>query len=312
MEEGNLLSVETTFKNYEVEIGWDITMRCNYSCSYCSSYDNHQPTYFKSLDEYEKAIIYLKKYLGNKKAKIELLGGEPMLYKNWDQLLNIIYKVGYIPKITTNLSLNEKTLKTKINKLIPKSVIHVSWHSQFVDTQEMLSKIKILNNSGHLFKVSLLGDTRYWDNIMTIYNTLKNEVNISISEIHDETSSTEIKSGVLDYSEEQIKLIKEAKYKESDYETKIITKDKVILASTGNDFFEKGINNFKGMNCEIGTTRFHIHPNGNVLPSACLSNYQKAVMGNIYKENLKKINKPIICPFNFCGCGPDIRIKKYA
>jgi len=35
-------------------------------------------------------------------------------------------------------------------------------------------------------------------------------------------------------------------------------------------------------------------------------------MGNVYNENLRQIKNPIICPFNFCGCGPDMRIEKRA
>ena len=40
-------------------------------------------------------------------------------------------------------------------------------------------------------------------------------------------------------------------------------------------------------------------------------NYPKAIMGNIYKENLIKPKKGIKCPFDICACGPDVRINKY-
>jgi len=313
LEENKILLVETTFKNYEVEIGWDITMRCNYSCSYCNSYDNNQPTYFKSVDEYKKAILYLKTYLDNKKAKIEILGGEPMLYKNWDQLLNIIHDAGYSPKITTNLSIGEKTLKSKIKNLVPKKVIHVSWHSQFVKTNEMLQKIRVIKESGHLSKISLLGDTRYWDDIKNIYDYLKDKVDITIVEIHDEKSNNlqQIRSGYLYYTEEQKQFMASTKHNNSDYVTKVVREKDTFELTTGGEFFEKNLNNFKGMKCEIGKTRLQINPNGDVLPSTCLLKNPRAIMGNIYKENIKKINKPIICPFKFCGCGPDIRSKKY-
>ena len=35
-------------------------------------------------------------------------------------------------------------------------------------------------------------------------------------------------------------------------------------------------------------------------------------MGNIYKQNIRKPQKAIICPFEECLCGPDIRIEKWA
>ena len=43
---------------------------------------------------------------------------------------------------------------------------------------------------------------------------------------------------------------------------------------------------YKGMYCAVGRDRLHIMPNGNVYPSACLLNYNKAIMGNIYKHNI--------------------------
>lgn len=312
LEDNKVLSLETTFKNYDVEIGWALTTRCNYSCSYCSSYDNSQPTHFRPIEDYENAIYYLKEYLGNKKANIEILGGEPMLYKNWDQVLNLIHNVGNKPKITTNLAINKNTLEKKINTLIPKKVIHVSWHSQFVKTNDMIEKIKLIKESGHLSKISLLGDTRYWNTVVDIYNKLKEQVNIAIVEIHDETSSSQLRSGYIDYTEEQKNFMLSTKHEESEYVTKIVTEKETLEFTTGGEFFKNNLNNFKGMKCEIGRTNFHINPNGDVFPSACFLNYPKARIGNIYKENLKKINKPIICPFNFCGCGPDIRSNKYA
>ena len=66
------------------------------------------------------------------------------------------------------------------------------------------------------------------------------------------------------------------------------------------------------MQCAVGKYRLHINPNGDVYPSACLLNYRRAKMGNIYKKNIRKVNKAITCPFSSCLCGPDIRIEKWA
>ena len=66
------------------------------------------------------------------------------------------------------------------------------------------------------------------------------------------------------------------------------------------------------MQCAVGKYRLHINPNGDVYPSACLANYRRAKMGNIYKKNIRKVNKAITCPFSSCLCGPDIRIEKWA
>ena len=133
----NLVSVETVFKDFEVEIAWDITMRCNYTCTYCESYNNNIPTYFRTINDYKDALVYIKNYLGNKKAKIDILGGEPMLYKKWDSIINIIGDLGFIPKIVTNLSVSNKSLSKKINNIVPKRCVHVTWHTQFAEKNKM-------------------------------------------------------------------------------------------------------------------------------------------------------------------------------
>ena len=46
-----------------------------------------------TINDYKDALVYIKNYLGNKKAKIDILGGEPMLYKKWDSIINIIGKL---------------------------------------------------------------------------------------------------------------------------------------------------------------------------------------------------------------------------
>ena len=36
------------------------------------------------------------------------------------------------------------------------------------------------------------------------------------------------------------------------------------------------------------------------------------IHSNIFKQNIRKPQKAIICPFEECLCGPDIRIEKWA
>ena len=55
---------------FQVEVDWDITQRCNYSCSYCASYDNSQPFNFKTIEEYIDCFKYLSDYFGNKTIRL--------------------------------------------------------------------------------------------------------------------------------------------------------------------------------------------------------------------------------------------------
>lgn len=315
VEDKNLFSVETTFKDFEVEIGWDITMRCNYTCSYCNSYNNNQPTFFRNINEYKEALIYLKEYLGNKKAKIDILGGEPMLYKKWDSIVNIVGELDFIPNIVTNLSVSNKSLSKKLNNLIPKKCIHVTWHAQFAEKNKLLDNINLIYESGHLDTIAIMADKRYWDKVLDAYESVKHTGVASLAIIKDESSGfNKIASKIIDYTKEELELIKTTeRKKEIFFQTTVTTKDsKKYNFDKINDFFNNQITNFKGMTCNIGILNLQIRPNGDIYPSACLMNYPQARMGNIYEKNIKKAIKGIKCPFDFCGCGPDLRINKYA
>jgi organic radical activating enzyme len=315
LEEVKVKSVLTTFFDYDAEVDWDLTMRCNYSCSYCESYDNSVPAHFKTLNECKIAIQTLKEYFGNKKVRVQILGGEPMLFKHWDSLLNLIYESGYSPKICTNLSINNKTLTKKIETLLPKNCIDVSWHTQFADENILVNNIETIKESGHLRTVSILADKRYWEKVVSAYNRVKHLDSVEISYIKDEAAGkNKIASKLTKYTEEEISFIESVNKKTytSNYKTEIIFKDdQKTEVNSITQFFEKGINNFKGLNCDVGLLRLQIKPNGDVFPSACLLNFPKAKMGNLYEGIINKPKQPIKCPFTFCGCGGDLRINKY-
>lgn len=304
--------LKTNFKEWDIEAHWDLTMRCNYECSYCESYDNNIPANLKSLEEYQKALLYIKSFYGNKKIKISFLGGEPTLFKQWPELLSFCFDQGFVPQIMTNLSMSLKTLKNKINTIKGSDYISVSWHPSFVpDHDKMIEKIKYLYENKVLWSVAILGDTRYWDKVQkAVYDLEDMREVISISQIYDEAQ------GKIAITSEPWKMTKEQK--EFMYKYKPIPRHPYTININGTDYKnaeslleENNLLNFKGLYCAVGQKRISILPNGDCYPSVCLYNYPKAKIGNVFKEDLKKIQKPIICPFNICRCGPDIRIEKH-
>ena len=293
---------------FQVEVEWMITQRCNYTCSYCASYDNTQPFLFKSLEEYFEAFKYLSDYFGNKTIKLHFLGGEPTLFKQWVKLVNWLADYNYKPIITTNLSIPAiqyiRVLNPKLDKFI-----NASFHTEFADLDSFYESAKLLNNAGFLHSIGLLPHPDNWEYSMKCYEKLKEVAFVNISKIKDEKSTNSISSGFIEYSKDQLKLFDE-KPKLTDEHLKLEVDDKIINPSIY-EIREK-YSNFKGMKCAVGRDRLHIKPSGDVFPSACLLNYEKANMGNIYKQNIVKAKNAITCPFNECLCGPDIRIEKWA
>jgi len=293
---------------FQVEVDWMLTQRCNYSCSYCSSYDNNQPFNFKTLEEYVSAFRYLSDRYGNKTIKLNFLGGEPTLFKQWVELINWLSSYNYVPHITTNLSIPVSSYVSKLNGKCLNFII-ASFHSEHADLNMFYENAKILNDYGYLDKITIPADPNNWDYTLKCYEKLSEITWTSLVRIKNEfTDDISIAGSYLDYTKEQLKVFENT-----------VRDDPYMEVDTGSDIVNPSIatirlkySNFKGMNCAVGRDRMHIVPSGDAYPSSCLLNYPKALMGNIFMKNIKVPKKAIKCPFNQCWCGPDIRIEKWA
>ena len=300
-------SLEYNNPDFQVEVEWDITQRCNYSCSYCESYDNTQPFYFKSLDSYITVFSYIKEYFGNKRIKLSFLGGEPTLYKDWPELMNWLNDNGFKPHLTTNLAVPVEKYIHRLDNLPP--FISASFHPEYADKIEFTRNIIALEKRNLLQNVNVLGLTNKWQYCVDVFNDLNKIRKTGMTRIKDEfTGTLSISNKYIEYTEEQEKYFK--KRDQIDKFMTIELSNGDIIHPSISAIRSSNMRNFKGMKCEIGRERLHIKPNGDAYPSACMLNYPKAIMGNIYKKNLKKVSKEVICPFNLCSCAPDIRIKK--
>ena len=80
-----------TFKeiqdNYRA-IDFFLSMSCNKDCHYCTSYTLEMRNLTVDMDFLRKVLVYLKNY----KVRINLLGGEPGLIKNLDEVIAEIKK----------------------------------------------------------------------------------------------------------------------------------------------------------------------------------------------------------------------------
>ena len=156
---------------FQVEVGWDITQRCNYSCSYCASYDNTQPFNFKTLEEYTEALDYLSDYFGNMRIKVDILGGEPTLFKKWYLLMNHMNSRNFLPKLTTNLSVPAHTYIDKLDKDLPPFIV-ASYHPEFANLEDFCYNLEELKERNYLKGISILGDPNHWEKTLEVYNKL--------------------------------------------------------------------------------------------------------------------------------------------
>ena len=74
-------------ENY-LAIDFFLSMSCNKNCHYCTSYTLEMRNLTVDMDFLRKTLGYLKKY----KVRVNLLGGEPGLIKNLDEVISEIKK----------------------------------------------------------------------------------------------------------------------------------------------------------------------------------------------------------------------------
>ena len=83
-----------------------ISIKCNFSCPFCHAEGGKSASDILVDTELEKALEMLKALYNN----VHITGGEPLLYKNLEILINVLEYYGFNMSLTTNgcFSLKQK------------------------------------------------------------------------------------------------------------------------------------------------------------------------------------------------------------
>jgi hypothetical protein len=89
----------------------------------------------------------------------------------------------------------------------------------------------------------------------------------------------------------------------------------IVTTSTGDSvaifadqLIDKRLNFFNGWSCNAGSERIYIEKDFTVFSGQCKNN----MLGNLFDENFKILNHPVICKQNSCTCTGDIYTTKKA
>lgn len=112
------------YKDYFIKsVNWHVTSKCNYNCKFCHTIN---------LDDDITEILDSKRILGKLNQlgieKINIVGGEPLLYPFTYDIIKIAKKMGFITAINTNGSL---LTKSKIKMFSP----YLDWIGLSVDSK---------------------------------------------------------------------------------------------------------------------------------------------------------------------------------
>ncbi len=323
LEESKILKVGAVenFNGKDVlNINWVLTRKCNYTCSYCTVYNNKDK--FKPIDELKKAVDEIYK-LNRDKIHIVLTGGEPTIYPKYLELLKYIFsKLKDKVSITTisNLGRTNRFFNDLIEKLKGyenKINFVASYHFDFAKENEFLQNVKNLTSNGYFVKVQIMAHPEKMEKVKYLEKEL-NKIKVlnlkyQVMVIRENYGSVPDKR----YSEEDLQWLKQF-YNEQNEEKNIlmvrVDEEKNIIEEkySAPELNTEGLNKYKGMICHAGVNNFSINEKGKVDRAVCFrhsSNDSK----NIYTDEnaLKGMDKPVICPFERCGCTADLYIPKF-
>lgn len=305
-----------------LNVNWVITRRCNFSCSYCTAYDNSVA--YPSERELKSAVDKIAK-LGRADVKVVLTGGEPTIHPGY---------VGFVKHMAERLP-NLSTLRTETNlsrtprfyrDLVEATkdhagilAFHGSYHFEFTALDRFLANARFLSEHGIDVQLRLLAHPERMPEVRWLAAELSAHRGPHLALV---VKTVRKHFGAYPddrYTEEDLVWLSEV-HDTEELERAIA----VDFAPAGegaarserryfspNGMIASGLNRFRGMCCFAGVEMLSIGLGGGLDGAVCFRG-SKAERPNIYRDPAIPLAflEPVICPFDACGCPEDIAISK--
>ncbi len=306
---GNILK----FNGDTMNINWLITRKCNYTCSYCSAYDNN--TQFESFETIKQTIDQIQQ-LNKKQYSFSINGGEPTIYPRFIETLEYIFEVlGENSTINTitNLSKSKAFYEKLINRLHihrKNFVFDTSYHFEFANFEQFITNCKLLSENQFKVSVGIMAHPERMEEVKQLVNTLDK---IKNSYLTYKVKNIRQKDQQIDsrYSKQDLDWLQQF-YNEVESKPIKVVFDNQVKYYSAPQIVANNMHHFKSMVCEAGVHNFSIDSDGTIDKAVCFRN--KGGSKNIYKDSdaLSEIGStPVLCPHQSCGCLADIPIPKY-
>jgi len=262
----------------QISFSWDIHYKCNYNCPYCWWYGKWaelaKDNLYPSLDTLLKIWTDIYKKYGT--AHIEILGGEPLIYPNFNELIKELSKMHTV-RITTNLSTSIDAL---LKNTSPSRVsITGTFHPLFAEFNDFVQKAVLLKKNSRGNSVIYLA---YPPQIKLIpyykERFIEYGLKLSVMSFWGENNG---KAYPENYTEE---------------ETAYITPH---LGKGRGEKYQLRPRLVKGKLCRAGQIYASIKSNGDV--ARCGGNAPR-YLGNIFKGDFKLLGEPTPCESDICPC----------
>jgi len=191
------------YPDFDMKVTLKPSFRCNQNCWFCTEYDNDARDW--TPERHDEALDILHEAIKDKDSVfIYFYGGEPTLYKQWEELQYHIVKKYAKKKMfiqtQTNMSVNRKRLRLflkTINEL--KSDMHTidicsSYHLTKQRVEVFKEKMDICNEYNALglcfFNTDYINEERFLSEFNTLVDAYPGKVKLRFTEIGGGVSGT--------------------------------------------------------------------------------------------------------------------------
>jgi organic radical activating enzyme len=330
----DLVEIRQKYTKY-FHINWNLTNKCNFSCSYCHpyNYEGSSPTF--DLEVYKEFIVKIINHIDDdRQLVVSFTGGEPTAMPHFEELLEFLVENGVQVGLTTNGS--------KSIKFWEKYKKHFRWVS-FSFHAEKTSLKHCLKVVETLWPHTLLGvrimmhpKQEYFDKCMEFFEMLQvrpymGHFFVEKVPVIDDWLTPDEKPHM--YTAEQFEKINEKKFFERKsanpqvplnefympIETSGVfrTKDGRLAEETSlntNNLYISQKNKFYDWLCYAGVEGLFVNEQGIIHRATCLPDYidgELACLGDLYDlSDLDLPTEPIVCKKQGCYCNTDIVFSK--
>ena len=274
-------SLGVKYKDHPLDliVQYNITYKCNYHCSYCE-YVNLIGEEI-SIDQHMELLTYLKDLNGNNPIKITLIGGEPTLYKGFNEVLDYsLDKIAHsknMVMVFSNGSQYKPKFEASVN-LLEKHRDNVFYlmtlHPFRCDLNSIVDKLTLLQKNHISYKLFMMMEPNQFKWIKNAYEVLYNKFKLVN---HDKNYTLEMTAiqpiENQGYSQEELDFANDINNStdfsdiETDYyyviEEAGIKRTETYTMSKMRLMDDQFYFNFKGMNCKA-YSQIRIEPNGNI------------------------------------------------
>lgn len=270
---------------YKVHWNWEPTFACNYKCSYCTVRVEHEGEKTNYLSVQAWKDIWEKLFDDYGSSHIRFSGGEPFVYPNFMDLLNMLLSKHTID-VTTNLSFDAQEL---IDKVAPEEIsISASFHPDHVSFEDYLQKVRFLNKNRFPTDIAYVAYPPHLCNLERYRKLCADSgVMLKIIPFNGELNG---KKYPRDYSPEETQLLQE----------NINNTENQFQKELNKQWYSQNLNQQKesGKLCRMGQLYAKINPTGKVT-RCCV--HQSQSLGNIFDGTVRLLDDAQPCDAT-CNC----------